>query len=77
MRRNVIGVMWKSTGKEKRFQSWKAMAEFVRAAVDAGTPADELLPFCNWCNLYYIEQNETAQEFRTRMMQVAVDLHLI
>lgn len=73
----TLGVSNTETQKEKRFQSWKAMVEWMEQEIEKGTDWDSLLPFCNGWNLLYWERSYTKEEYRAALIDYAIGLQLI
>lgn len=77
MNGKVIGVEHIWTGKQVLFSSWADLVEWMAKEIEGGERRDDLLPFCNGWNLDYWEADETAVEYKARLIDMAIGLQLI
>lgn len=65
------------TGKERFFPSWMGMASYVVTVSERDDDYARHLPACNGWNLDYSEHGESAEDYRARMIDMAIGLQLI
>ena len=65
------------TGKERSVPSWMGMASHVVTVSERDNDYARYLPACNNWNLDYPERGESAEDYRARMIDMAIGLQLI
>ena len=65
------------TGEEIKYNSWKQMANEVIAKATGYYERTRYLPSCNDWNLDYPQYGETAEEYKARLIDMAIGLQLI
>ena len=53
------------------------MVSWMAEEIKKGADRDILLPFCNGWNLDYWEKDESAEEYKGRLIEMAIGLQLI
>ena len=77
MKNRVLGVTNVFTGAERKFQTWQSLVEWIANEVIHGESRDALLPLCNNWNLDYWDEGETVNEYKARLIDMAIGLQLI
>lgn len=77
MRKAFLSVTDTSTGIERKFPSWMGMASYVISHSVESNDYTRYLPACNNWNLDYPERGESVEDYRARMIDMAIGLQLI
>ena len=72
-----LGVSNTLTGKIRHFQSWASLVSWMAEEFEREIDRDVLLPFCNGWNLDYWGDDESAEEYKGRLIEMAIGLQLI
>lgn len=75
--KRILGVSNTLTDKTRHFQSWASLVNWMAGEIERGVDRDDLLPFCNGWNLDYWEKDESAEEYKGRLIDMAIGLQLI
>ena len=63
--------------KVEGFKSWAKMVDWMEEQINCGIAIDLLLPYCNDWNLDYWQAGETKEEYKGRLIEMAIGLQLI